>query len=481
MRELNCAHVLADAHAPVRQDQTIRIDGERIAAVASLSAGGAAPILALPALVNAHDHGRAVRSSSYGAGGKPLEAWLHHLALLPAADPYMTAAVSFARSALGGVGAVMVHYTRAQGLTNLPTEAAEVARAARDVGLRVGFAVALRNRNPLVYGPSEPILAALPEAARAEIAGRFIRAPLPVAEQIALVDAVAAAAGGPAFDVQYGPAAVHWCTHELLEGVAEASNRTGRRVHMHLLETRYQRAWADAEYPGGIVHFLDGIGLLSPRLTLAHCAWARPEELDLLAARGVTIAVNTSSNLGLRSGIAPLAEMYRRGCRVALGLDGLALDEDDDALREMRLAHLLHGGTGFRIDVGREAVLSMAFRDGRLSVTNRDEGGMLAPASPADILLLDWNAIDDDRLRPDLDPRDLLFARTSARHLRELIVAGRTVVRDGRVTGIDLDAMRAELLARLRAGMAGNASLQAALSDLESVLGRHFESEAPCC
>jgi cytosine/adenosine deaminase-related metal-dependent hydrolase len=147
----------------------------------------------------------------------------------------------------------------------------------------------------------------------------------------------------------------------------------------------------------------------------------------------------------------------------------------------MRLAHLLHGGTGFRIDVGREAVLSMAFRDGRLSVTNRDEGGMLAPASPADILLLDWNAIDDDRLRPDLDPRDLLFARTSARHLRELIVAGRTVVRDGRVTGIDLDAMRAELLARLRAGMAGNASLQAALSDLESVLGRHFESEAPCC
>ena len=86
-----------------------------------------------------------------------------------------------------------------------------------------------------------------------------------------------------------------------------------------------------------------------------------------------------------------------------------------------------------------------------------------------------------ERLRPDLDPRDLLFARTTARHLRELIVAGRTVVRDGRVTGIDLDAMRAELLARLRAGMAGNASLQAALSDLESVLGRHFESEAPCC
>ena len=40
-----------------------------------------------------------------------------------------------------------------------PTEVAEVARAARDVGVRVGFAVAMRNRNPLVYGPSEPVLA----------------------------------------------------------------------------------------------------------------------------------------------------------------------------------------------------------------------------------------------------------------------------------------------------------------------------------
>ena len=105
--------------------------------------------------------------------------------------------MSLSRSALGGAGVVMVHYTRQQGLTDLPTEAKEVARAARDVGVRVGFAVAMRDRNPLVYGPSEPILAALPEPARDEIARRFIRAPLPVNDQIALVDAVAEAAAGP--------------------------------------------------------------------------------------------------------------------------------------------------------------------------------------------------------------------------------------------------------------------------------------------
>ncbi len=481
MRELHCAHVLTAAEAPVTDARIIRIDGEQIDAVERREPAPSARLLAMPVLVNAHDHARTIRSSSIGAAGKPLETWLHYLALLPAVEPYLAAAVSLARSALGGAGVVMVHYTRVQGLTDLPTEAKEVARAARDVGVRIGFAVALRDRNPLVYGPSEPILAELPDAAREEIKRRFIRAPLPVRDQIALVDAVAEAAGSPAFDVQYGPNGVQWATPQLLEAIAEASARTGRRVHMHLLETRYQRTWADAEFPDGVVHHLDRIGLLSPRLTLAHCTWARPDELELIAERGATIAVNTSSNLGIRSGIAPLAEMVRRGCRVALGLDGLALDEDDDALREMRLAQLLHGGTGFRVGVQRSDILAMAFCNGRRSVLNSEEGGALAAGQPADLLLLDWNAIDDDRLREDLDPLDLLFARTKARHIREVIVAGHSIVQDGRVLGVDYLALRQELLARLRTAMAQNVGFAAALDQLEGAIRDHFEADAPCC
>jgi cytosine/adenosine deaminase-related metal-dependent hydrolase len=481
MRELHCAHVLTAADKPAAATRTIRIEGESIAAIEAAGPGVAEPLLAMPLLANAHDHARTVRSSSVGASGKPLETWLHYLALVPSIDPYLAAAVSLARSALGGAGVVMVHYTRVQGFTDLPTEAKEVARAARDVGVRVGFAVALRDRNPLVYGPSEPILAALPAMAREEIARKVIRAALPVKEMIALVDAVAAAAGSSTFDVQYGPNAVQWCTTGLLEAIAEASAGTGRRVHMHLLETRYQRSWADAEFPDGIVRYLDRIGLLSPRLTLAHCTWARPDELELIGERGTTISVNTASNLGLRSGIAPLAEMVRRGCHVALGLDGLALDEDDDGLRDMRLSHLLHGGIGFRIDVKRADILRMAFRNGRRSVLNTEEGGRLAAGQPADILLLDWNAVDDDRLHPNLDPLDLLFARTTARHIHELIVAGRPIVRQGRVLGIDYPALRQAMLARLRSLMAQNAAFAAAIRELDRAIEHQFETEPPCC
>src|SRR5580693_8648952 len=245
---------------------------------------------------------------SFGAGGKPLETWLQYQALIPSVDPYLAGVVALSRSALGGVGVVMMHLTRPQGLTDLPSEAAALARAARDVGVRVGFAVSMRDRNPLVYGASEPILAALPPDARQAIES-IMRTPLEAKDFITLVDEVAAAAADPLFDVQFGPNGVQWCSDALLAAIAEDSQRSGRRIHMHLLETRYQRAWADATHPDGIVKHLDALGLLSSRLTLAHCVWARPDELELLAARGVTIAVNSSSNLHLRSGIAPVARM----------------------------------------------------------------------------------------------------------------------------------------------------------------------------
>jgi cytosine/adenosine deaminase-related metal-dependent hydrolase len=333
MRDIDCTFMIPSAGAPVVSARRVRVDADRIVAIEEVAASGGGATLVMPALVNAHDHARAVRASSFGAAGKPLESWLHYMAMLPAVDAHLATAVSLAHTALGGVGTVMIHYTRVQGLTDLVTEAQQVARAAQDVGVRAGFAVAMRDINPLVYGPSTALVESLPVEARARIEARFLKAPSSVAEMMAAVDAVSSSCDHRDFNVQYGPAGVQWCSPALLTAVAEGSARTGRRVHMHLLETRYQRAWADRNFPQGIVRYLDEIGMLSPRLTLAHCTWARPAELALIAERGATIAVNSSSNLGIRSGIAPVAEMLRQGCRVALGIAGLALDEDDDALR----------------------------------------------------------------------------------------------------------------------------------------------------
>ena len=480
MRNVTCRHALTAASALVH-NVDLSINGSAIGSVAAATdTPPRRQIFALPALINAHDHARVVRTSSFGAFGKPLEMWLHYLGLIPAMDPYLASLFSLARSALGGTGTVMVHYTRVQGLTDLPTEAREVARAARDVGVRVGFAVAMRDRNPLVYGPSEPVLARLPDGVRSSVTNRMLRPPVSVKDQIQLVDAVVAAADSTYFNVQYGPAAVQWCTHPLLEAIAEASQRTGRRIHMHMLETKYQRAWADENYPNGMLRYLDRIGLLSPRLTLAHCTWARPDELELLAERGVTIAVNTSSNLALRSGIAPLGAMLKAGCRVALGMDGVGLDDDDDALREMRLAHLLHAGWGYDVAVSREQMLDIAFSNGHRAVLNHEAASGLVPGAPADLLLLDWTELDEDNLRDDLNPVDLLLARARAEHIHELIVGGRTIVKDGVLPGIDLAAIQRESMDQARAGIRKNGAIARELAMLDGAISAHFQGQCGC-
>ncbi|VTY34568.1 8-oxoguanine deaminase [Xylophilus ampelinus] len=447
---LDCAWLLAEpGAAPAQRDMRIRLDGGVVSAIEALPA----PVpgrrrLALPALANAHDHARTVRSATLGAFGQPLESWLPFLGVVPGMDPYLCAATSFARSLRNGVVDLMVHYTRVQGGLPYVDEAEAVGRAARDVGVRIGFAVALRDRHGLGYADDATVLAALRPAIRDDIARRLSAPSVPPAQQLALVEEVAqrfAAEGlGDHVELQYGPTGVQWCSTPLLEAIAQASADTGRRVHMHLLGTQYQRAWADAAHPGGIVRFLDEIGLLGPRLTLAHCTWARPEELALIAERGATIAVNTSSNLGLKSGIAPLAQMLAQGCRVAMGLDGMAFDEDDDALREARLAYALHRGWGYDTTMTPAQLWRFASR------------GRIAPGERADLVLLDWDALDDDALFDDIDPLDLLLARGSGRHVHTVIAGGHTVVQAGRVVGVDEVGLQVELLARMRSALAAD-------------------------
>jgi hypothetical protein len=63
-------------------------------------------LLLLPALANAHDHGRGLRCMSYGAVDQPLETWLPALYEVPRNDPYLSTTASLCRLARSGVGSV---------------------------------------------------------------------------------------------------------------------------------------------------------------------------------------------------------------------------------------------------------------------------------------------------------------------------------------------------------------------------------------
>ena len=450
--------------------------------VKSITASAAAAprrLLAMPALVNAHDHARPLSTTSFGAGGKPLETWLLRLGAMPAIDPYQGALAAFGRAARAGAASVMAHYTRFHGPMLPVDEVRAVARAAADVGIRVTFAMFMRDRNPLVYGNAAPVLDALPSAARRVIEAQFM-APMPdPQQQIARVEAIATAVESPMFSVQYGPNGVQWCSDELLGAIAQASARTGRRVHMHLLETQYQRAFADRTCPEGVLNRLHQLGLLTDRLALAHCVYARPDELDLIARCGAVIVTNASSNLHLRSGVAPIGAAIARGCRVAMGVDGSALDEDDDVLREMRLGHFLHGGRGFDSVVTRADWLAGSVRHGRFA--NGAPGpGVLETGAPADILVLDLDRLDRDALMP-VAPLDLVFGRATQAHVVQLFVAGREIVRDGRLTGVDLEAVETALRDECRHKLPARAPFLAAWPYLEQGTADFCRNNLGCC
>ena len=151
----------------------------------------------------------------------------------------------------------------------------------------------------------------------------------------------------------------------------------------------------------------------------------------------------------LRSGLAPIAAAHQCGCAIAVGVDGLALDEDDDVLREMRLVQMMHGGLGFQRTWTTSEFLALAIANGR-KATGAPGTGALVSGAPADFVTIDLDRLDRDQIMP-VDPIDLLFARGNASLLRDVVVDGRTIVSEGRCTGVDLPAIEQELRGIYRA------------------------------
>lgn len=396
--------------------------------------------LLLPSPVNAHDHGYGIRTLDFGGLDDALEVWIPSMRLRPRTDPYLEALVAFSRLALTGVGATM-HCHNSLNVDRLAEEARAVIRAASDVGIRLGLSCPLLDFDPWAYGGGperlRPFLSEEDWEALAPTIPRYA----PIARQIEAVLQVAEENANPLVDVQFGPIGPQWCSNALLEAVAEASAASGRRIHMHLLESPRQRLWLDRRFPEGIVRYLDEIGFLSPRLAVAHGVQLHEDELALLAERGVQLVSNPSANLRLRSGVAPLPGMLREGPEFAIGLDGTGFDDDQDLWRELRLAYLLHGGRDLTRSFTAAALFDAAIHTGA-KVLN------MPPAE--DYAIVDYAALTADSLFDDLDEAEVLLTRMSATHATGLIVAGREVMREGRLSNVDFDAARRELLAQAR-------------------------------
>jgi 5-methylthioadenosine/S-adenosylhomocysteine deaminase len=445
----------APGHCPSLGPTRIEIRSGRIVSLSPLSVEDLQPstshLLALPAISNAHDHGRGLPTLSFDAPDETLETWLPTLSYEPRTDPYVLATVAFARMVESGICATN-HCHNTLDSERLFNEAEALSRAARDVGIRVAFAVAFVEQNFHVYGNIEKLLALLPYEDHAAIIGWSTKLKAMINETMVVFNRITSLEHD-FFRVQFGPVGPQWLCDETLAVIAKLSAESGRRIHMHLLETNWQREWADTQYSQkGMLDHLDKLGLLSPRLTVAHGVHLTEADCKILAERQVIVSVNTSSNLRLRSGVAPVRLFQHANVRFGLGLDGMSFDDDWDMLKELRLFWHLQRGFGGEKVLNEADLFDAACVTGRKTIVD-DSGGRLNVGAPADIIILDVRRMMQDRVRPS-SPNNmlsLLLSRMSKKDIVKVIIAGRTIVSDGKCVTVDLPALNEQLLAEARA------------------------------
>jgi len=329
--------------------------------------------------------------------------------------------------------------------------ARQVIGAYRAIGMRASYSMALRDQNRLVYEADQDFVARLPEGLRAAARLYFERFTLPLREQIAISETLLAEhASDPLVRVQLAPANLHWLSDQALEAAAELSSRHDAAMHMHLVETPYQKAYALKRTGGSALAHVHRFGLTGRRLTLGHGTWLTEADIELCAATGTHLCHNCSSNQRLKSGLAPLNRFLARGIPVAIGMDEAGINDDRDMLQEMRMVLRQHREPGIDAPHPSPAtVLRMATERGAATTPFGDSIGRLSVGSWADLVVFDWDAVTSPYQNDDIPFVDVLVQRAKTAAVKRVLIGGETVYTDGLFTRIDRDAVLAEIAARL--------------------------------
>jgi 5-methylthioadenosine/S-adenosylhomocysteine deaminase len=352
------------------QSVDILIEGAYISRIGNdmpqLGADGAIEIdgrgkAVIPGLINAHTH--AAMTLFRGIGDDiPLMHWLKEKiwpneALLTHEDVFWGAKLACLEMIRSGTTSFMDMYYK------LPA----TAEAVEEMGLRSVLACTCIDR-------FDPVMA--------EKSKRQVRA---------LFTGMGGGACNPRIRLALGPHAIYTVSGALLQWIDAFSGENGVPVQIHLSETEEEVSNALRRFGLTPVRYLHRLGVLSPRLSIAHGLYVDDEEIRMLADAGVKVVHNPASNMKLGSGVAfRFVEMQKAGITVGLGTDGCSSSNNLDMIETMKLASLL--GKAWRKDpetLTAAGMLRSATIDGAeiLGIkAGRIEAGYLA-----DLCLVDLN------------------------------------------------------------------------------------------
>lgn len=347
----------------------------------------------------------------------------------------------------GQTAAIDMYYGR----PGLPLFGCEPAlRAYEDIGFRVAFGLVSRDENIYVHEENEKFLSRLP----GDLAEEIRRSPMgyawPVGEVMAAYDTLAKRWDGrhDRIRIILAPDWTPACSDDLYRLCRRMASEYNTGLTTHVLETRSEMLYNLKRYGKPALRRLQDIGVLGPDVSCAHFVWVTDEELKIFAESGAIASNNPGSNLRLSTGICRVRDIMDSGGRIAFGTDGISFSDKDDFFQEVRLACYLQR-LPRALEVGRldsSRVLRAAGENGARGVRFEGKLGKIEPGCYADLLLVKKDRIFYPPGRYDDTPvLDVILDRTEAADIESVLIHGKIVMDNGRITTVDEDRVRAAL------------------------------------
>jgi 5-methylthioadenosine/S-adenosylhomocysteine deaminase len=396
----------------------------------------------LPGFVNGHHH-VGLTPLQLGSPDMPLELWFVTRMVSRNLNLYLDTLYSAFEMIASGITTVQhIHGWVPGGIKQVQAGSNEVIRAYGDIGMRVSYCFAVRNQNRLVYQRDEDFTASLPAELRPSMERWYGRIKMADQDYVDLFENLYGQhQSSRRGKIQLAPANLHWCSDSMLGLLSDLSRKYNVPLHMHLVETAYQKEYARRRGGGTAVDYIDRFGLLGPQMTLGHGVWLNEKDIERVAETGTCVCHNCSSNFRLRSGVAALNVLEAKGVNTAIGIDEAGINDDRDMLQEMRMVLRAHRVPGMDDSVPTAAqVFRMATSGGAKTTVFGDMIGSIAVGKAADMVALDWKQISYPYLDHEFPLLDAVLMRAKTQGVRRTICDGEVIYEAGRFTKVDRDA-----------------------------------------
>ena len=249
---------------------------------------------------------------------------------------------------------------------------------------------------------------------------------------IRVIDRFHDAGEGAMCRVGVAPCSPFSVSRELMRDAALLARDKGVMLHTHLAENDEDIAYSQAQFGCRPGEYAEQLGWTGPDVWHAHCVKLDAQEVDLFAKTGTGVAHCPCSNCRLGSGIAPVRAMRDAGVNVGLGVDGSASNDSGNLMIEARQSMLLQRVANGADAMSPREALEIATRGGA-DVLGRPDCGLIMVGKRADIAIWDVSGVES---AGSWDKAALLLAGPT--RVRDLLVEGRQILRDGQFTSIDL-------------------------------------------